>query len=62
MRTRLFITGYCVELLGNTIATAGEKEAQIASAENAGPPAVTAQATIKATDGAMLGKGSNGYT
>ena len=34
----------------------------IASAESAGPSSVTAQATIKALDGTVLRKGSNGYT
>jgi len=34
----------------------------IASAESAGPASVTANATIKAPDGTILRKGSNGYT
>jgi hypothetical protein len=44
------------------MAYASEKEALMASAESAGPPAVTSKATIKAADGTILRKGSNGYT
>ena len=62
MRTKLLSTCFCLGLLGSTDAFAGEKEALIASAESAGPPAVTSKATIKATDGATLRKGSNDYT
>ena len=62
MRSKLLSTCLSLGMLGSTIAHAGEKEAQIASAESAGPPAVTSKATIKAADGAILRKGSNGYT
>ena len=62
MRTKLLSSCFCLGLLGSTIAFAGEKEALIASAESAGPPAVTSKATIKALDGAILRKGSNDYT
>jgi hypothetical protein len=62
MRTKLFSTCFCLVLLGSTTAHAGENEALIASAESAGPPTVTSKATIKATDGTILRKGSNGYT
>ena len=62
MRTKLLRMCFCLGFFGSTIAYAGEKDALIASAESAGPPAVTAQATIKATDDTILRKGSNGYT
>jgi len=62
MRTKIFSTCCCVGLLASAVAHASEKEALIASAESAGPPAVTSKATIKAADGATLREGSNGYT
>jgi len=62
MRIKLLSTCFCLAFLGATIAYASDKEAQIASAESAGPPAVTSKATIKASDGTILRKGSNGYT
>jgi hypothetical protein len=51
-----------VGFLGAGLAQADDKAALIASAESAGPSSVTAQATIKAADGAVLREGSNGYT
>ena len=62
VRIKLLITGFCLGLIGSTTAAAGEKEALIASAASAGPPAVTSKATIKALDGTILREGSNGYT
>jgi hypothetical protein len=52
----------CFGLLASTQALAGEQQAMIASAESAGPAVVTSKATIKSPDGAVLRKGSNGYT
>jgi hypothetical protein len=52
----------CLGFLGSGLALAGDKAATIASAESAGPASVTANATIKDTDGTVLRKGSNGYT
>ena len=51
-----------IGFLASVPALAGDKDAEIASAESAGPPSVTANATIKAADGKVLRKGSNGYT
>jgi hypothetical protein len=62
MRTKLFIGSFCLGLLGSSAAFAGDKEALIASAESAGPPAVTSKATVKATDGTVLRKGTSDYT
>lgn len=62
MRPELFYTFLCLALLGCGLALAGDKEAMIASAESAGPAAVTANATIKATDGTVLREGTNSYT
>jgi len=62
MQTKLLSTLFCVALTASTAAYAGDKEALIASAESAAPPAVTAAATIKAVDGTILREGSNGYT
>ena len=47
--------------VGSSLALADDKDAMIASAESAGPPSVTANATIKAPDGTVLRKGSNSY-
>ena len=52
----------CIVLLGASLASAGDKAAMIASAESAGPVAVTANATIKAPDGTVLRQGSSSYT
>lgn len=52
----------CCVLLGSGLALADDKAAAIASAESAGPASVTANATIRAVDGTVLRKGSNGYT
>jgi hypothetical protein len=52
----------CIVLLGASLASAGDKTAMIASAESAGPVAVTANATIKAPDGTVLRQGSSSYT
>ncbi len=62
MRTKFLGTCFCLGLIGSTTAHADEKAALIASAESAAPPVVTSKATIKATDGTILRKGSNGYT
>lgn len=52
----------CLVLLSGGLALAGDKESMIASAESAGPPSVTADATIKAPDGTVLRQGTNSYT
>ena len=62
VRIKLIITGFCLGLIGSATAIASEKESSIESATSAGPPAVTSEATIKATDGTILRQGSNGYT
>lgn len=49
-------------LLVTAVALADNKSKMIASAESAAPSFVTANATIKAPDGTVLRKGSNGYT
>ncbi|MEN8213358.1 MAG: hypothetical protein ABFR19_03260 [Pseudomonadota bacterium] len=62
MNNQLISACVCMGLFGCGLAFAGDKEAMISSAESAGPPVVTANATIKAPDGTVLRKGSNGYT
>jgi hypothetical protein len=62
MNNKLTLSCLSLALLGSSLTLAGEKEAMIASAETAGPAAVTANATIKAGDGTVLRKGTNGYT
>ena len=62
MKSKLIHTCIGLGLLSSTFALAGDKAAMIASAESAGPVAVTANATIKAPDGTVLRKGSNSYT
>ena len=62
MKSQLINACVCFGLLVSGLALAGDKEAMIASAESAGPPVVTANATIKAPDGTVLRKGSNSYT
>jgi hypothetical protein len=62
MKSQWIVACVSLTLLGSASAFAGDKEATIASAESAGPAAVTANATIKALDGTVLRKGSNGYT
>lgn len=62
MHSKLTLMCCCLGLLGSSVVLAGDREATIASAESAGPAAVTAHATIKASDGSILRKGSNGYT
>lgn len=62
MKTLLINLGVCFFLLGTSLALADTKSQMIASAESAAPMVVTANATIKAPDGTLLRKGSNGYT
>lgn len=62
MRTALVFSCTCVTLLASSPALFADSAAMIASAESAGPPAVTSQATIKAPDGNVLREGTNGYT
>ena len=62
MKSKLIHICIGLGLLGGNLALAGDKEAMVASAESAGPVAVTASATIKAPDGTILRKGSNSYT
>jgi hypothetical protein len=61
MKSQFINACVCFGLLGSGLALAGDKEAMISSAESAGPPAVTAKATIKAPDGTVLRQGSNSY-
>jgi hypothetical protein len=49
-------------LLSLGLAHAADNASMIASAESAGPPSVTSNATIKAPDGTVLRKGSSSYT
>jgi hypothetical protein len=62
MSRKVFGTVIGLGFLGAGLAVAGDKQAEIASAESAGPASVTANATIKAGDGTVLRKGSNGFT
>jgi hypothetical protein len=62
MRNKIINAVIFFGILGSGTALAGDKDAIIASAESAGPASVTANATIKATDGAVLREGTNGYT
>ena len=62
MKSKWIVACICLGLFASTSAFAGDKDAMIASAESAGPAVVTANATIKAPDGTVLRKGSNGYT
>lgn len=62
MYSKSIIACACIGVLGSTLLLADDKDAMIASAESAGPPSVTANATIKAPDGTVLREGSNGYT
>ena len=62
MNTRIINLCIFFGLLGGSQALADDKDALIANAESAAPASVTANATIKAADGTVLRKGSNGYT
>jgi len=62
MRKKIFYSCICLTLLVSGLALAGDKEKMITSALSAGPTWVTADATIKAPDGAVLRKGTNSYT
>jgi hypothetical protein len=62
MRTKMIGMCVCLGFLVSASAHAIDEAGLIASAESAGPPAVTSKATIKAADGTVLRKGSNGYT
>jgi hypothetical protein len=62
MSRKAFGTVIFLGFLGAGLAMAGDKKAEIANAESAGPASVTANATIKAGDGTILRDGSNGYT
>jgi hypothetical protein len=60
---RLIITITAISGLAYAgFAPAGDHADMIASAESAGPPSVTASATIKASDGTVLREGTNEYT
>ena len=61
MNSRVMCSFLGLAVLGSSLALAGDKEAMIASAESAGPPAVTANATIKAPDGTVLREGDSSY-
>lgn len=62
MLKRVTLFCVCAVLLAAGYAIADDVEAMIASAESAGPPSVTAEATIKAPDGTVLREGTNSYT
>ncbi len=64
MHKKLICSCICLVLLGSGHLLAGDtsKEEMIASAESAGPPSVTANATIKAGDGTILREGTSTYT
>jgi len=62
MNHKVLITSVCLGLMVSASALAGDKDAMIASAESAGPPSVTANATIKSPDGTVLREGSSSYT
>ena len=61
---KTILTSVCVSffLFVSSVALAENASEMIASAESAAPMVVTANATIKAPDGTVLRKGSNGYT
>lgn len=57
------ITAICILFVATGAGVAGaDDKAMIANATSAGPESVTSGATIKAPDGTVLRKGSNGYT
>jgi len=62
MSKKILIAFICLGLLGSSIAIAGDADAIITGAESAGPPSVTADATIKDAEGNVLREGDNGYT
>ena len=62
MCKKLVFSFMFLALLGSNIVLAGDAEEIIASAESAGPVSVTANATIKDTEGNVLREGTNGYT
>jgi hypothetical protein len=62
MNSKFISTCACLSVFGCSLIFAEDPAQMIASAESAGPPAVTANATIRAPDGTMLREGSNGYT
>jgi hypothetical protein len=62
MKKIMLSSSLMLGLLVSGLALADDKMATIANAESAAPASVTANATIKAADGTVLRKGSNGYT
>ncbi len=62
MSNKLISVCVCLGVLASASALASEKDEMIASAQSAGPAAVTANATIKSPDGTILQEGSNSYT
>jgi hypothetical protein len=62
MRAKILGSVMLIGFVASIPALAGDEDAEIASAESAGPPSVTANATIKTADGKVLREGSNGYT
>jgi len=62
MKRIMLSSSLMLGLLVSGLALADDKMATIANAESAAPASVTANATIKAADGTVLRKGSNGYT
>jgi hypothetical protein len=61
MNATMITAGLVLSLFGSALVLADSHDT-IASAESAGPASVTARATIKAADGAVLRQGSNSYT
>jgi hypothetical protein len=62
MKRLLINTCTALCLLSAGAALAGDKKTMIANALTAGPASVTADATVKDSDGNVLKQGSNGYT
>ncbi len=62
MDSKFVRTCACLSILGCSLVLADDQAAMITNAETAGPPVVTANATIRAPDGTVLREGSNGYT
>jgi len=62
MFKKIRFTFICLALFSFNFALAGDEAKVIASAESAGPPSVTADATIKDAEGNVLREGTNQYT
>jgi hypothetical protein len=62
MKTIIINSFVFIGILGSSLTLAEDTDAMIASAESAGPPVVTNNATIKSPDGKVLRQGTNTYT